>query len=183
MRRVDGEESILRTELVEPKWGPSEDGRWGGCRKREQRVLRWRLSGRLACHQTAGWCGGKDAENSSQRRRFLPPFHRYRDLCGNMFTGELPRGMAFGARSYKIKSDKRHRHLECAFLIELPDWDEHPLNASGVLCDPLALAMIYLHGAHPGRYKPLSQFLVVESWISDVVSGRLGTVNSGVLIK
>jgi hypothetical protein len=27
-------------------------------------------------------CGGKGAENSPQRRRFLPPFHRYRDLCG-----------------------------------------------------------------------------------------------------
>ena len=26
--------------------------------------------------------GGKDAENSPQRRRFLPPNHRYRDLCG-----------------------------------------------------------------------------------------------------
>ena len=26
-------------------------------------------------------CGGKGAENSPQRRRFLPPFHRYRDLC------------------------------------------------------------------------------------------------------
>jgi hypothetical protein len=30
-----------------------------------------------------GGCGGKGAENSSQRRRFLPPFHRYRDLCGD----------------------------------------------------------------------------------------------------
>ena len=27
-------------------------------------------------------CGGKGAEDSSQRRRFLPLFHRYRDLCG-----------------------------------------------------------------------------------------------------
>jgi hypothetical protein len=28
-------------------------------------------------------CGGKGAENSSQRRRFLPPNHRYLDLCGD----------------------------------------------------------------------------------------------------
>jgi hypothetical protein len=29
-------------------------------------------------------CGGKDAENSTQSRRFLPPFHRYRDLYGKL---------------------------------------------------------------------------------------------------
>jgi hypothetical protein len=30
-------------------------------------------------------CGGKGAENSPQRRRFLPPNLRYRDLCGFPF--------------------------------------------------------------------------------------------------
>ena len=30
-------------------------------------------------------CGGKGAQNSSQKRRFLPPNHRYLDLCGNTY--------------------------------------------------------------------------------------------------
>jgi hypothetical protein len=40
MRRVDGERSVLGTELVEPQIGPSEEG-WrvseSGCQKGEQR--------------------------------------------------------------------------------------------------------------------------------------------------
>jgi hypothetical protein len=36
-------------------------------------------------------CGGKGAENSSQRRRFLPPAHRYRyrDLCCDLWLCRL----------------------------------------------------------------------------------------------
>ena len=29
-------------------------------------------------------CSGKDAENSTQSRRFLPPFHRYLDFMGSI---------------------------------------------------------------------------------------------------
>jgi hypothetical protein len=37
-------------------------------------------------------CGGRGAKNSSQRRRFLPPFHRYLDLSGiNRCSLEQPR--------------------------------------------------------------------------------------------
>jgi hypothetical protein len=49
-----------------------------GCRKREQRF----------CGGGSLGCGGKGAENSSQRRRFLPPNRRYRDL-GALIRSEV----------------------------------------------------------------------------------------------
>jgi len=59
-----------------------------GCRKREQQSTLealWALSAlepkkRLKRPDGGLRCGGRGAENSPQRRRFLPPFHRYRLL-------------------------------------------------------------------------------------------------------
>jgi hypothetical protein len=67
MRRVDGKESILgdlenvsNGSVVEALWafGPPEPKK------------------RLKQPDGGFECGGKGAENSSQRRRFLPPFQR-----------------------------------------------------------------------------------------------------------
>jgi hypothetical protein len=35
-------------------------------------------------------CGGKDAENSPQSRRFLPPYHRCIDYTGFPHGGQRP---------------------------------------------------------------------------------------------
>jgi hypothetical protein len=35
-----------------------------------------------AARRTPWKCGGRDAEKSPQSRHFLPPFHRYINLCG-----------------------------------------------------------------------------------------------------
>jgi hypothetical protein len=59
-----------------------------GCRKREQQSaleVLWALGAlepkKRLKRPDADWgCGGKGAENSPQRRRFLPLFHRYRDF-------------------------------------------------------------------------------------------------------
>ena len=61
-----------------------------GSRKRKQRGLPWRLSGCLARARAKKkklkrpdgglGCGGKGAEDSSQRRRFLPLFHKIQRL-------------------------------------------------------------------------------------------------------
>jgi hypothetical protein len=97
-RRVDRERSILGTELKEPKI--SRSGREG--RGRGESIenvthgLPWRLMETLDAWRLGPkkrlkrpgarlGCGGRDAENGSQSRSFLPPFHRYIGTCGLFF--------------------------------------------------------------------------------------------------
>ena len=37
-------------------------------------------------------CGGRDAENGSQSRSFLPPFHRYIGTCGLLSNADEAHG-------------------------------------------------------------------------------------------
>jgi hypothetical protein len=92
-RRIDRERSILGTELEEPKIGRSGgrgEERTGECVENVthgpamEALHAWRLGLKKWLKRPGAQvgCGGRDAENGSQSRSFLPPFHRYIGTCG-----------------------------------------------------------------------------------------------------
>jgi hypothetical protein len=80
-RRVDRERPILGTEPKLVARG-GEGREWGSVSKTGPHGAMEGPKKRLKRPGTRVGCDGKDAENGSQSRSFLPPFHRYIDTYG-----------------------------------------------------------------------------------------------------